>query len=59
MKTKRQLYYMFALKTEPDVKIVKTGTEELTKNMTDIKWKCVGSVELTDEQYDLLKFFFD
>lgn len=59
MKTKRQLYYMFALQAEPDVKIIKTGTEELTKYMTDYNWKCVGSVELTDEQYDILKFFFE
>lgn len=59
MKNKRQLYYMFALQAMPDVKIIKTGTDELTKYMTDINWKCVGSVELTDEQFDVLKFFFD
>lgn len=59
MKNKRQLYYMFALRAEPDVKIIKTGTEQLTKYMTDLNWICVGSVELTDDQFDILKYFFE
>lgn len=59
MKTKRQLYYMFALQADPDVKIIKTGTDELAQYMTDYRWKCVGYIELTNEQFDLLNYFFE
>lgn len=59
MKNKKQLYYMFALRSEPDVKIIKTGSDELCKYMTDVNWKCVGSIELTDEQFDVLNYFFE
>lgn len=55
---KRDLYYMFACRVDPDIRVLKSDDDMLSQYMTDLNWKCLGSVMLTDDQYDVLKYFF-
>ena len=59
MDKKRILCYMFACIPEPGIVIIKVGENTLSDYMQAVNWKCLGSVELTPDQFEALRYFFE
>lgn len=58
MDKKRILCYMFVSKS-PDMRVIKAGDDKLSDYMAANNWKCIGSLELTEEQFEALRFYFE
>lgn len=59
MDNKRILCYMFACIPEPGFMIVRAGDNTLSSYMQAVNWKCLGSVELTLDQFAALSYFVE